>query len=127
MHYQRHGLSVGIERSYNHYYLYVKAIGKLTHNDYQTITPFIDGALDNVTQPNMFVLIDGTEFEGWDLRAAWDDFKLGHKHAHEFKKVAIVGNKKWLQIGAQIGSWLISGHARKFDEIEPALEWLLEA
>ena len=121
----RHGLSVGIERSNNHYYLYIKAIGKLTHEDYEIIAPMIDSALEGIKDPEIVVLIDGSEFEGWELRAAWDDFKLGIKHGDEFKKVAVVGNKKWLQVGSNIGSWLISGTVRQFDDKNTALEWLL--
>ena len=121
----RHGLSVGIERSDNHYYLYIKAIGKLTHEDYEIIVPMIEGALNGIKDPNIIALIDGSEFEGWELRAAWDDFKLGLKHGSEFKKVAVVGNKKWLQVGSKIGSWLISGRVRQFEDNNTALQWLL--
>lgn len=122
----RHGLSIGMERSNNHYYLNIKVIGKLTHSDYEIITPMLDNALEGINDPDILALIDGSEFEGWELRAAWDDFKLGLKHGNEFKKVAIVGSKKWLQIGSKIGSWLISGNVRQFEEMEPALDWLLE-
>jgi len=39
---KRHGLSIGIERSGSDVFLSLKAIGKLTHKDYETITPMID-------------------------------------------------------------------------------------
>jgi hypothetical protein len=120
----RHGLSVGMERSNNRYYLYLKAIGKLTHEDYETIVPIIESALERVEDPDIIALIDGSEFEGWELRAAWDDFKLGLKHGNEFKKVAVISNKKWLQVGSKIGSWLISGKVRQFEDRTTALEWL---
>ena len=122
----RHGLSLGMERSNNQYYLYIKAIGKLTHKDYEIIIPMIESALEGVKNPNIIALFDGSEFEGWELRAAWDDFKLGLKHGNEFKKVAVVGNKKWLQVASNIGSWFISGTVRQFEEMEAALEWLLD-
>ncbi|MDW3095020.1 MAG: STAS/SEC14 domain-containing protein [Gammaproteobacteria bacterium] len=122
----RHGLSVGIERSDNNYYLYIKAIGKLTHEDYGIIVPMIEGALEGIKDPNIIALIDGSEFEGWEIRAAWDDFKLSLKHGSEFKKVAVIGNKKWLQVGSKIGSWLISGRVRQFEDNNTALQWLLD-
>jgi len=125
MDYVRHGLSVGMERSNDHYYLYIKVTGKLTHKDYEIIVPVIDSALEGIKDPDIIALIDGSEFEGWELRAAWDDFKLGLKHGKEFKKVAIVGNKKWLQVGSKIGSWLISGKVRQFEDSTEALEWLI--
>ena len=125
MDFVRHGLSVGMERSNDHYYLYIKVTGKLTHKDYEIIVPMIDSALEGIKDPDIIALIDGSEFEGWELRAAWDDFKLGLKHGKEFKKVAIVGNKKWFQVGSKIGSWLISGKVRQFEDSTEALEWLL--
>ena len=121
---QRHGLSIGIERVQEQFFLTFKAIGTLTHQDYLTITPMIDSALAEVNHPRVRALVDCTELEGWELRAAWDDFKLGLKHGSEFEKVAIVGNKQWQSIMAAIGGWFISGEVQYFEEIEHALSWL---
>jgi len=90
----RHGLSIGIERINSSFFLKLKATGKLTHEDYKIIDPLIDAALNGIKQPKIKALIDGTELEGWELQAAWDDFKLGLKHNNEFEKIAIYGNKK---------------------------------
>ncbi len=35
----RHGLSIGIERFGSDFFLSLKAVGKLTHEDYKRITP----------------------------------------------------------------------------------------
>ncbi|MDO6721493.1 STAS/SEC14 domain-containing protein [Psychrosphaera sp. 1_MG-2023] len=120
----KHGLSIGIERSENDFFLSLKAVGKLTHEDYKIITPMIDSALAQVKDPNVNVLIDGTELQGWELRAAWDDFKLGLKHNNEFRKIAIYGNKNWQEITAKIGSWFTSGEIKYFDQLDEALHWL---
>ena len=90
----RHGLSIGIERINSSFFLKLKATGKLTHEDYKIIDPLIDAALYGIKQPKIKVLIDGTDLEGWEFQAAWDDFKLGLKHNNEFEKIAIYGNKK---------------------------------
>jgi hypothetical protein len=121
---KRHGLSIGIERSGSDFFLSLKAIGKLTHKDYETITPMIDSALNAVKEPQVKVLIDGTELEGWELRAAWDDFKIGLKHGNEFVKIAIYGNKHWQEIAAKVGAWFVSGEVKYFDNAEDALAWL---
>ncbi|PCJ90613.1 MAG: STAS/SEC14 domain-containing protein [Porticoccaceae bacterium] len=123
---ERHGLSIGIERSGSNFFLSLKAVGKLTHKDYETITPMIDSALSAVKEPQVKVLIDGTEMEGWELRAAWDDFKLGLKHGNEFVKIAIYGNKNWQEITAKLGSWFISGEVKYFENRDDALAWLSE-
>jgi hypothetical protein len=127
MDYQRHGLSVGIDRIDDKFYLSLKAQGKLTHHDYEIITPMIDSALAEVSAPKVRALIDGTEFEGWELRAAWDDFKLGLKHGKDFEKIAIYGNKDWQKLAATIGQWFISGEVQYFEDEQAAINWLNQA
>ncbi|HIG64105.1 MAG TPA: STAS/SEC14 domain-containing protein [Methyloprofundus sp.] len=122
----RHGLSIGIERIGDDFFLSLKATGKLTHEDYLKINPMIDSALEGVDDPEIKAFIDGSELEGWELRAAWDDFQLGLKHGNEFSKIAIFGNKKWQEYTAKIGSWFISGEVKYFEDSQQALTWLQE-
>ncbi|MDO6712842.1 STAS/SEC14 domain-containing protein [Aliiglaciecola sp. 2_MG-2023] len=121
---KKHGLSIGIERVEQNFFLSMQIVGKLTHEDYEIITPLIDSALTQVKDPKVNAFIDATELEGWDLRAAWDDFKIGLKYNNEFNKIAIYGSKKWQQYAAKIGTWFISGEVKYFDNPEDAMEWL---
>ncbi len=120
----RHGLSLGIERINNNIVMVIKAQGKLTHDDYALMTPMLDSSMAGVDKPNLKVLVDITEFEGWDLRAMWDDFKLGVKYGSDFGKIAIYGHKNWQALAAKVGSWFISGEIQTFEDIEQAIEWL---
>jgi len=122
----RHGLSIGIERVNDEFLLSLKATGKLTHEDYEKINPMIDSALEGVKDPDIKVFIDGSDFEGWELRAAWDDLKLGLKHGNDFDKIAIFGSKKWQEYTAKVGSWFVSGEVQYFEEADEALTWLQE-
>lgn len=121
---QRHGLSIGIERINNELLLSLKVAGKLTHQDYEVITPMLEAALEKVEHPVINAIIDATELEGWEARAAWDDFKLGVKHGREFKKIAIYGNKDWQKWAAKIGRWFIAGDIQYFEDWSAAQEWL---
>ena len=121
---QKHGISIGIDRINSDFFLTLRATGKLTHQDYETITPLIDSALAGVKHPRINVLIDGTELDGWEARAAWDDFKLGLKHGSQFEKIAIVGNKSWQEKLSKIGNWFISGDVKYFGSESEALDWL---
>ncbi len=121
---QRHGLSIGIERVNGNFFLSLKPQGTLTHKDYEIIIPMIDAALEEVKEPKVKALIDGTELNGWEPRAAWDDFKLGLKHGNEFEKIAIYGNKDWQKMAAKIGSWFVSGEIKYFDNYDDAITWL---
>ena len=122
----RHGLSIGIERIGQDFFLSLKAVGTLTHQDYQVITPMIDAALKEVSSPKVKAIFDVTEMQGWELRAAWDDFRLGLKHGSEFEKVALYGNKHWQAIVAGISSWFISGEIEYFEDYQQAMKWLNE-
>ena len=126
MKFTRHGLSIGIERTDDRFFLSLKAQGKLTHKDYEIITPMIDSALAEVKDPKVKALIDATELQGWEARAAWDDVKLGLKHGSEFEKIAIYGNKQWQEVLAKIGGWFISGEVRYFEGESEAIAWLNE-
>jgi hypothetical protein len=122
----RHGILIGIERINSNFFLSLRASGKLTHEDYEIITPMIDSALESVKDPKIKALFDTTELEGWELRAAWDDFKIGLNHGSEFEKVAIYGNKSWQELMASIGSWFVSGEVKYFINLDDALAWLNE-
>lgn len=120
----RHGLSIGIERVDSELFLALKAVGKLTHQDYEVITPLLESALLGVKEPVVNVLIDGTELRGWELRAAWDDLKLGLAHNKEFKKIAVFGNSNWQEIAVKIGGWFASGEVKYFNSRDEAVAWL---
>jgi len=121
---KRHGISIGIERTGEHFFLSLRAYGKLTHEDYLKASPVIESALKGVESPEIDVFLDASEMEGWELRAAWDDFKLGLKHGSEFKRIAIYGNRRWQEMMARVGTWFISGEVRYFEEAGEALGWL---
>lgn len=74
-----------------------------------------------VNDPKIKCFADLTELEGWELRAAWDDFKIGLKHGSEFEKVAIVGNKCWEEFSAKVGSWVMSAKIEYFEDADSGL------
>ena len=120
----RHGISIGIERVESEFFMTIAAIGKLTHEDYELITPMIDSALEGIKHPEIKVFVDLTRLEGWELRAAWDDFKIGLKHGNKFTRIAVLGNQAWLEWASKVGSWFMSGDVKHFEDEEAALEWL---
>jgi len=121
---KKHGITIGIQRVEDTFFLSLKAVGKLTHDDYQKITPIIDSTLAVIKDPKVNLFLDVTEFDGWDLRAAWDDFEIGLKHGNEFVKIALYGNKDWQELSAKIGSWFTSGIIKYFEDEQEALLWL---
>ncbi len=115
---------MGVERIGSEIFLSMKAVGKLTHEDYETITPIIEKMLEGIKEPKVRMLFDAREFEGWEPRAAWDDLKLGLKYGNEFEKIAIVGRSGWMEMFAKVAAWFTSGEIKFFDDLKEALEWL---
>ncbi|WP_434939880.1 STAS/SEC14 domain-containing protein [Shewanella sp. HL-SH8] len=121
---QRHGITIGIERHQQHFFIIMKVVGKLTHEDYQIITPILDDALAQVAKLKMNMFVDISQLEGWELQAAWDDLKLGVKHRTSFNKVAIFGDQNWQGLAAKVGGWFINGEMMPFNDKHQAFEWL---
>ncbi|WP_117234829.1 STAS/SEC14 domain-containing protein [Vibrio maerlii] len=121
---ERHGITLGIEHIGSDLVLVFKATGKLTHEDYVRIEPVLQSSLKGVNVDEIKMLVDITEFSGWELRAAWDDFKLGKELGFDIEKVAIYGENNWQELAAKIGSWFISGKMKSFDNYQSAVEWL---
>lgn len=121
---EEHGLSIGLHRVNNEFYMKLVIQGRLTHEDYKIITPLLDNAVQGVHQAHIKVLIDARDFDGWDLHAAWDDLKLGLKHNKEFVKVAYVGSKEWEERLIKISNWFTCGDMQYFEDISEAMLWL---
>lgn len=121
-----HGISVGISRINNFFMIKIKIIGTLTHNDYEKMVPMLRDAIHGVKEANVKVLMDATEFDGWELRAAWDDFKFGVEFRDKFSKIAFVGTKAWEEYSVKIGNWFVSGEMKFFNSLRDAYAWLSE-
>ncbi|AOS96041.1 hypothetical protein AUP74_00571 [Microbulbifer aggregans] len=121
---KRHGLAIGLERTGEEFFLSLRVHGKLTHEDYQSLVPMLESAMEGIETPEIDVFLDARELEGWEARAAWDDLKLGVKHGREFRRIAILGNRRWQELAAKVGSWFIGGEARYFEDEGEAMAWL---
>jgi len=119
-----HGISVGISRVDKFFFMKIKINGVLTHDDYERMVPMLKSSIDNVKEPKVKVLIDAREFDGWELRTAWDDFRFGMEFREVFTKIAFVGTKSWEEYGLKIGSWFISGEVKFFKSLDEAYSWL---
>ena len=124
---ETHGLSMGIKRLDNDkFFLSFKAIGKLTHEDYERIMPILDAGLAKVAEPKINVFMDVSAFKGWEARAAWDDLKLGIKYNVNFNKIALYGENKLIDSVMKVSSWFMNGTLKEFDNRQEALRWLYE-
>jgi len=121
---KRHGISIGLERTDDIIFLRIKAVGKLTHKDYEVLTPMLDNAVKAVEHPKIQAFVDVLDLDGWELRTAWDDFKLCLKHGREFSRVALVGDKPWERVATKVAGWFICGETEYFEDSDEAMAWL---
>jgi hypothetical protein len=124
MKYLEHGVSIGINRVEDFFFIKIKIVGKLTQEDYANMTPMLESSLGGAKDLKAKMLLDATEFDGWELRAAWEDFKLGLKYKDLFSKIAIVGASTTDEYLAKFGSWFISGEMEFFSSLDSAYAWL---
>lgn len=102
----------------------LKVKGTLTHEDYMVLVPMMENTIKMAENPKVSMLLDATEFTGWELQAAWDDFKFGMEFKDVFVKIAIVGTKAWQEYSAKMGDWFMDGEVEFFYDLDEAKDWI---
>ena len=104
----------------------IKATGKVTAEDYETVLiPKLDSLLaENETARFLYFLPE--EFEGFEMGAMWDDAKYAGGHIDRFDKIALVGGPKWIEWTTKLSAIFIKGEAKTFheNELDQAWSWL---
>ena len=122
--YTEHGISIGINRVNDTFFIKIKINGKLTHEDYKMMIPMVENAVKSVEKPEIKVLIDAIDFDGWEMEALWDDLKFSLGHIELFNKIAFVGNKKWEEHAIKISNWFMIGDIEYFENMDDAKNWI---
>jgi hypothetical protein len=99
--------------------------GKLHDEDYRVFVPALEAGI-SAAGSKVRLLAHFENFHGWDLHAAWDDFKFGIKHYNDFERIALVGDKKWEEWMALFCKPFTHAAVKYFDanDGEAALAWL---
>ena len=66
--------------------------GKLHDEDYKQFVPVIGAAAQ---KGKLHLLMEMTDFHGWDAPALWDDMKLEGPLGDKIERLAMIGDKKW--------------------------------
>ncbi len=103
-----------------------KLRGTLHDQDYRQFLPQVESILTTQGKVRLFVYFE--DFHGWDLHAAWDDFKFGVRHYSDFERIAIVGDRRWEKWMATLCKPFTRAEVKYFDhsEVEEAWKWLYE-
>ena len=103
-----------------------KLSGKLHDEDYRTFVPAVDAALAEGAKARLFV--EFSDFQGWDLHAAWDDIQFAAAHYSTFDRIAMVGDQVWEEWMARLCKPFTQATVRYFNasEADTAWAWLRE-
>lgn len=101
-----------------------KAIEKLATSDYNILLPILINRLGNYNKLRWFFEMEN--FKGWELKAFWEDAKFDLKHANDFEKIAMVGEKTWQKWMAIFMRPFTNAEIKYFDseERDTALAWI---
>lgn len=118
------GISIGINKSEDTFFIKLTINGRLTHEDYEIMIPMIENAIKGIDRPQIKLLVDALDFDGLDIHAIWDDIKFSLTHLELFKKIAFVGNKKWEKEAIKISNWFMIGDIEYFENMGDAIDWI---
>ena len=101
-----------------------KATEKLTEADYNKLIPILNNMLKQYSKFRWYFEMEN--FDGWELKAFWEDVKFDAKHASDFEKVAMVGENQWQEWMTDLMKPLTSAEVRYFDlsQKEEAVQWI---
>ena len=96
--------------------------GTLHDADYRIFVPALAGG----GKVRLLIVFD--DFHGWDLHAAWDDFKVGMTHYADFERIAVVGDNRLEAVIATFLKPFTQATVRYFDKtgMDAARAWLRE-
>jgi len=98
--------------------LVVQVSGKLVKADYAQLVPISERLIRQ--HGKISLLLDMTDFHGWELSAAWEDFKFGIDHFADIDRLALVGDKKWQHGMAVFCKPFTRATVRYFDHADAA-------
>jgi hypothetical protein len=108
--------------------LAIEAVGKVTHEDYQTsLIPRAEAMMTKGPIKMLYVI--GKDFTDFELEALWDDGAFGIKHWREFKRVALVCDRAWLRASVSMFAPFFPAEVRIFNLIDlpAAKNWVIGA
>lgn len=102
----------------------IKMSGELTAKDYEPVVTLMEDMMKKKGKINLYCEIEG--LEEVEQSAIWKDLKFDLRHFNDFQKVALVGDKQWLEWGAKFARPFTSAAVKFFDNSEKseALNWL---
>ncbi|GFE59075.1 STAS/SEC14 domain-containing protein [Geobacter sp. AOG1] len=103
-----------------------EAKGEVTGADYESVLiPAVENMLAQ-RKSIRFLYHLGNEFTGFNVKAMWDDAKVGLQHLAAWERVAVVTDVEWIRVAMKAFGFVMPGKLRAFgnDELVEARRWL---
>lgn len=104
--------------------------GEVSRRDYDDVlTPALQEAFES-GEPVRCLCQLGSDFEGYEAGAVWEDVKTGAKfgvgHLSAWKRTALVTDVDWIRHATAMFGWMTPGELKLFslDELEQAKSWV---
>jgi SpoIIAA-like len=95
--------------------------GHVTKEDYAALTPEVQALVDR--EGSIGLLLDMENFK-WEEANAWGaDMKFGQTYRHKIAKLAIVGDKKWQHLIANLADPFYAHESKFFHTADRAAAW----
>ncbi|MDR3087907.1 MAG: STAS/SEC14 domain-containing protein [Azoarcus sp.] len=97
-------------------------LGEFTLADYREFEELadykikVDGPLD--------LLFDLREMAGFTVDVAVEEIRHSRRHAHDFRRIAILTSDEWVTWSAWISQFFVDADIQVFDDAEEAQSWL---
>jgi SpoIIAA-like len=107
--------------------LSLKISGKLTKEDYHKFLPKVEDLIKK--HGKIRILMEMTDFHGWEMGALWEDIKFDVKHFRDIERLAMIGDSKW-EAGMAVFCKPFTTAKIKYFDVSKASEagpWIREA
>ena len=87
--------------------------GKLTEEDMRQMHALLH---NSIAKGGRGLVVDLTGFDGYEgFGALCEDLKMDTAHRYDFDRIAVIGDRKWIEWGSALASALTSAEMRCFD------------
>lgn len=102
----------------------IKIDGKVTLEDYKKVIPKFKERLQSNDTINCYMEVKS--IEGISPEAIWRDMKFSANHLNDLKKVALVGDKSWVDWLTRLSKPFISAKVNLYEpaDKDKAWEWV---
>lgn len=100
----------------------VTVFGEFALADYKEFEELVNYKIQFSGQIDL--LFDLREMAGFTLDVAWEEIKFSRRHAHDFRRIAVLTSDQWLTWSAWVSQLFVNAEIQVFDDEGDARRWL---